>query len=67
MKDEKVVKNLMKYIRETLIQEFNYCGVCDGDKFILLNSGEGNIKIQMTWEEKLGQDIDDTVSTQLKE
>lgn len=52
MNDEQVVNYLKRYIQETLMRECGYCGVCDGDKFILLNSGNGNIKIQITWEEE---------------
>jgi len=56
MKDEQVAKDLRKYIQATLVREFGYCGVCDGDRFLMLNSGEGNIKVQITWEDEADND-----------
>jgi hypothetical protein len=55
MKDERVVRALQQHIKDTLVREFNYCGVAEGETpegegFAMLNSGEGNIKIQITWE-----------------
>jgi hypothetical protein len=53
-RDEIVVKAIAGHIRETLTQEFQYCGVAEGgtpeEGFIMLNSGKGCIKISITWE-----------------
>ena len=48
--DEKIVKQLQEEMRLKLINEYGYCGVMESDKFILLNSGKGNIQIKITWE-----------------
>ena len=49
--DLKVVEEIKKYLINKLQNEFGYCGVAQGDKIIMLNSGEGNIIINIEVEE----------------
>jgi len=50
--DEKMVNEIKDELVQKLNTKFNYCGIAinNSDKFIMLNSGKGNIKIKITWE-----------------
>lgn len=48
--DEEMVKELAEFLRKGLMDKYGYCGVAEGDKIIMLNSGKGNILINLKWD-----------------
>ena len=50
MEDENVVKEIKENLINSLKSDFGYCGIAEGEKFIMLNSGKGNIVIKINWE-----------------
>lgn len=48
--DEKAVQEVKNLIRSTLMAKFGYCGILDSKKLVVLNSGRGNIVINIKWE-----------------
>jgi hypothetical protein len=49
-KDEKFVKEIKDYIIKKAKLEFGYAGLAEGEKFIMLNTGKGNITIKINME-----------------
>jgi len=50
MEDAKIVEEIKQELMTKLQSQFGYCGVAEGDNFLLLNSGKGNIVINIRWE-----------------
>ena len=50
MEDEKMVQEIKKELTNKLNEKFGYCGVAEGENFLMLNSGKGNIVINIKWE-----------------
>lgn len=50
--DETIVQEIKAGLMAKLKAEYGYCGVAENDKFIMLNSGEGNIIIKISWEDE---------------
>lgn len=50
MEDEVVVQEIKRDLISKLNSRFGYCGCAEGDNFIMLNSGKGNIIIKFSWE-----------------
>ena len=48
--DEKAVQEIKTFIKNTMMAKFGYFGLADGEKFIMLNSGKGNIVIKIEWQ-----------------
>ena len=47
--DEQMVKEIKQYVTDKLKSKFGYVGLAEGDNLININSGEGNIKVKITW------------------
>ena len=50
MEDVKVVEEIKQELIKKLQTDFGYCGLAEGDNFLMLNSGKGNIVVEITWE-----------------
>lgn len=50
MEDEKTANNIKEILKIELEKRFGFCGVMESEKFIMLNSGKGNLIIKITWE-----------------
>ena len=46
-KDQRVVEEIKKFIKDKCMEEFGYCGVAEGENMAMLNSGDGNIVISI--------------------
>jgi len=51
-KDEIIVQEIKKELTSKLQAIFGYCGVMEGNDHIMLNSGKGNIVINIQWEKE---------------
>ena len=51
-KDKEFVIDLAYILRKSLQDKYGYCGVMESDNCIMLNSGIGNIKIKLEWEDE---------------
>lgn len=52
MKDSKMVETIKKELVSKLNTEYGYCGLAEGENFLMLNSGNGNIVINIKWEKE---------------
>lgn len=52
MSDKEVVQEIKNELMQKLNSRFGYCGVAESEDFIMLNSGSGNIVIEMKWEKE---------------
>jgi len=52
MDDEKMVSIIKEDLKSMLTSEFGYCGIMESKNVIMLNSGKGNIVINIKWESK---------------
>ena len=48
--DGQMVQEIKSGLVARLNSEFNYCGIAEGPNSIMLNSGKGNIVINIKWE-----------------
>ena len=50
MDDNKCVEEIKQMLIKKLNEDFGYAGCAEGEKTIMLNSGKGNIVINIEWE-----------------
>jgi len=50
MEDLKMIEEIKKELLSKLQAEFGYCGLAEDENFLMLNSGKGNIVINIKWE-----------------
>lgn len=50
MEDDKIVQEIKEELKAKLQNAFGYCGVAEGEKLLMINSGKGNIVITIKWE-----------------
>ena len=51
MEDLEFVNEIKEYVKKKSQNEFGFCGIAEGDNFIMLNTGKGNVKIKIEWED----------------
>ena len=52
MEDLEFVNEIKEYVKKKSQNEFGFCGIAEGDNFIMLNTGKGNVKIKIEWEDE---------------
>ena len=50
MKDSKFVEEVASYIKEKAEKEYGFVGIAEGENMTMLNTGKGNIVINIKWE-----------------
>lgn len=50
MSDKAAAQEIKEGLMRVLNSKFGFCGVAESDEFIMLNSGEGNLVVKITWE-----------------